>query len=327
MSYDVTIPAAKYLSELFAGSLEKCVIENKLMETPADVAKAERERESIRKAEELLKHDILNKESISEYYYLEEEIKSKSELISKLYGIEAAPGYYRALCVAREEYEDQYRQAVSEEAANFSSEQEKILSDYDARINEANESANEEVLRLENEIQTMQTEAHRELEREAAEYDYNLARTRKSAKDKRAAFVADREGELHSRELAAEQEKEECIELIARIDKMQDEVDSIPELLEQAKRKGAEEEQQILEKSFAYARELDEADQKHKIQGIQTEYNSLKEKYDLLCEEIQDINTRLEQCNAESRKLTSDTVRSIGGINILNSERTLKNDN
>ena len=327
MSYDVTIPAAEYLAKLYADSFEKCVSADKLMETPTDIAKAERKKETARKAEELLKLDILNKESVFEYYYLEEEIRSKTELISKLYGIEADPGSYRALCEARGEYETEYEQAVSEEAANASNAREKILTEYKSQVDETNEAAKKEVLRLEEEIKELQDESDREFEREAAEYEYNLARARKSARDKRAALVADREGELHSRELAAEQEKEECIERIAGIDKMQDEADSIPELLEKARANGAEEEQHILEKSFAYARELDEADQKHRIHAIQTEYDSLKIKYDLLCEEIQDINTRLEQCNAESRKLTSDTVRSIGGINILNSERMLRNDN
>ena len=115
MSYDVTVSAAEYLSKLYNDNLEKCIHADKLMETPAAIAKAEKERETVQRAEELLKLGILNKDAVSEYYYLENEIKTKSDLISKLYGIEADSRSYRALHLAKDEYEREFEKAVLEE--------------------------------------------------------------------------------------------------------------------------------------------------------------------------------------------------------------------
>ena len=46
----------------------------------------------------------------------------------------------------------------------------------------------------------------------------------------------------------------------------------------------------------------------------------LMKKHTELSDEISDLSSRLDQCNAESRRLTGDTVRYVGGINILNSD-------
>ena len=67
--------------------------------------------------------------------------------------------------------------------------------------------------------------------------------------------------------------------------------------------------------------ELEKKSQEHKILALQNEYDRLLQKYERLSEETAELSNRLAQCNMESRKLTSDTVRYIGGINILHSDR------
>ena len=185
----------------------------------------------------------------------------------------------------------------------------------------------EKVASINSEIESLEIGFKKEFEREQTEYDYMLSRTRKNEKEKRALLVAERENDLHEKEVAKEKEKEDCINRIAEIDLMQKRAESIQKLLDEARSKGAEKEAVILSRTYAYNKELTENDHRYKVEALKAKYDSLKAKYDQVCNEIQDINSKLDQCNAEGRKLTSDTVRSIGGINILNSERSIKKDN
>ncbi|MBQ9438770.1 MAG: hypothetical protein IJU50_10625, partial [Lachnospiraceae bacterium] len=81
------------------------------------------------------------------------------------------------------------------------------------------------------------------------------------------------------------------------------------------------EREKLLNKANKYQTELDNKTEELKISSLQTDYDRLLKKYEVLEQDTAELSKRLEQCNMESRKLTSDTVRYIGGINILHSDR------
>lgn len=321
MEYDVNISAAEYLSTLYKESMAECEKQAKLKETPADIVRREEIKNTLDKAESLIKLGILCEEAVSEYHYLDSEISAKKLLIKRLYGIEAGDLSLIALNNAKENYTISFSAFIQNETENLNAKKEEFELECREKLDGVHNDETEKISAIENEISVIKQESDKEFLREQEEYDYSLQRSRKAAKDVRAAVVAERENELHLREKKAEADKEECINRIAEIDAMQKAVDEIPLRLEEARKRGAEKEAGVISKSFAYARELEDADHKHKLQSVQSQYENLKAKYEQICAEILDINERLDKCNAESRKLTSDTVRSIGGINILNAER------
>ncbi|MDE6730252.1 MAG: hypothetical protein K2J71_05700, partial [Oscillospiraceae bacterium] len=79
-------------------------------------------------------------------------------------------------------------------------------------------------------------------------------------------------------------------------------------------------EEKELNKDYGYHKMLDEKDNQNKIQELQAELDRFEQKYNALLAEKNELSEKLDQCNAESRRLTSDTVKSIGGINILNAD-------
>ena len=101
---------------------------------------------------------------------------------------------------------------------------------------------------------------------------------------------------------------------------MQEEVEAIPLKIEAAQREGAAEKARLLNKAYQYEAELENKNGELKRASLETEYEHLLKKYEAVKGETAELSKRLEQCNMESRKLTSDTVRFIGGINILNAD-------
>ena len=319
--FNTEMTALEYLSLLYDKNCDICVGEARLMETPADIARKEEDANIEKKARELLELGILDEGAVGEYYTLDSEIRIKKDNIKKLYGIEASDMSLKALEGAKKDYCESHIVFVDELNETSLKQMREIQDNYDRQTDELTLNEETELNRIRKEISELESESDREFEREQVQYEYTLDRERKLEEDKRTLLVEERERQLSDRERAAKGEKEACINRIAEIDKMTDRVDGVQALLDEAKEKGAMDEEAALQRTFAYETELREAGEKHKIQSIQSDYDALKDKYDQLNAEISDLNTRLDQCNAESRKLTSDTVKSIGGINILNSER------
>lgn len=313
--------AAEYLADSYSVSLEKCQKEAKLSETPIEVAIRENAAASLQKAENIIKMGILSEEALSEYHRLEKEITEKKAYLKKLYGIEAGELSLKALDEAILRYTDEYKAALDKENEETAFSLQTLEEDFLTQKENIKTQKEKAMSEIEIEIDNLNSSFNKEFAREQAEYEYNLARSRKSVKDERASLVSEREQKLKDRETLAEKEKEDCIGRIAEIDAMEKEVENIDAVIADARNRGAEEEEKILNKSFQYQKELDDSDHKHDVQALKAKYDNLKIKYDQLCAEIHDINSRLDQCNVESRKLTSDTVRSIGGINILNPDR------
>lgn len=319
--FDTNKTSAQYLADIYKVKIEKCEEEARLRETPIEVAIKEANDASLKKAEEIIKLGILSDEALSEYNYLENAIFDKKKYLKKLYGIDAINLSLQALDEAEADYTHEFITAIEKEDEEYKTTLNLLEEDFIKKKEEIEVRKKEELTGIENEIELLNTSFQQEFEREQAEYEYDIERKRKISKEKREELVSEREHNLKNKETQAIKEKDDCISRIAEIDAMEKDVENIKNVIEQSKASGAEEEERILTKSFQYQKELNESDHKHEVQKLKTRYENLLAKYDKLCQEIQDINTRLDQCNIESRKLTSDTVRSIGGINILNSDR------
>ena len=317
----------EYLIEEYGQSLAEAEDTAKAMETPVDIAKREKEEELFSDAEELLRLNILNDEYSKDYIELGNRISAKTAEIEKLYGIEINEYSLQAIRAASERIKGQYGEELLKDEREFSSKMDAIAEETELKSSEMAKECKESLLKLEAQIKELQESSTREFEREQKEYDYNLKRERKNAMEKRASEVREREQQLKCMELDAKEQKTTNLKRLSEINAMKAEVEGIPEQLDKAGEDGALEREKELNREHQFKTELEKKTQEHKVNELQEEYDRLLQKYEALKAETTEISRRLEQCNLESRKLTGETVRYIGGINILNSDTHTHGEN
>ena len=314
-----------FITEAYEAAQKEFLEAEKLMETPEDLVRKEQENLELQEAEELLELNILDETVTTRYRMLESEIIGKKELLNKLYGVKVQSESIRIFQKAREELsvslqeirdsiEAKHRETMEQREADEAKKEEELLRETENRLGE-----------LETEYKELKAASEQEFHREQAEYDYRLKRERKSSKENREAETVKREEALRQQEKEAEDRKKGVETRLAEIAELQKTVEEMPSQIEAARQSGMKKAEALLNKNFEYEQALEEKDQGHRIEALKLQYERLQEKFKNLQEEKAEISRRLEKCNAESRSLTSDTVRSIGGINILNAEARVHN--
>ena len=320
MTFDPNKSAGEYIAETCSAVLKELDERARYMETPLDTARKEKTQLMLKDARELIGLNILNEEITERYQKLGEEIKAKKESIKKLYGIELSENTLPAVKEARKRIKEEFEAELLKEEGDFK-EKLRILSEDALKTEDGKENeANEKITEIEEEAKNLKERSAVDYDREGSEYDYRLKRERKSAQDKRNEEILARQTRLKEKEREAVDNKEKLLERLGEINALRERVEEIPVKVEEARREGAKEKEKLLGKAHAYQNELASKERELKISALSSEHDRIAKKYDTLSAELADISKRLDQTNMESRKLTSDTVKFIGGINILNSE-------
>ena len=312
--------ALDYLSEAYAQSLEALLKQARLQETPAAAAQKERTAQTLRLAEELLALGILNETITGEYEELNQQIADKRAELQKLYGIAATASSDQAVRQAHEQLRAGFQEELDGEEARFRAEAEALTAETQAAIDEKTAVAAVQLQELEQQTAELRAAWKQESEREKAEFDYQLKRGRAQAQEARAREVEAREAALAQREQEARAALEAVQGRAAELDARRAAAEAIPAQLDAARAEGAEKRGEELEREYGYERALARKDGEHRLRALREELDRLAQKHQAAVAEKAALSQRLDQVNAESRKLTSDTVRSIGGINILNAD-------
>ena len=316
----------EYMADAYDALLEEKREREKETETPADIKQKERESELFKEAEELLSLNILNEGISGEYIDLNKNISNKRTEIEKLYGITITEKSLEIVKNLFDKIGIESEVELSGMKEQYETEKRRISEETDKVIAEKTEAADKKYAALEEELEIAKTEFEKEFAREKAEYDYNLKRERKIAQEQRQSEVQSREEKLKTRETEVKERKKECQKSLEEIVSLQVAIENIPAQIDSARKEGEKRKETELSKLYKYESELEKKTQEHKLQALQDQYEHLMQKYNVLRDEIAAISEKLDQCNRESRNLTGDTVRYIGGINILNSDINTKNE-
>ncbi|MDE6832908.1 MAG: hypothetical protein K2J39_01475 [Ruminococcus sp.] len=320
MNLDNTKSAKEYIAESYSAELNAIQEKNKLMETPSSIIEKEKISHTLELAEEIIKMDILNEETTKEYTKLNSMIQAKKDEIRKLYGIEVTKDGLQAVKSAMKSVEDGLSEYIKANQEEFS----KALADemevVKAEIKSAEEETNKKVDAINEEISSLKESNRKETQREKAEYDYNLKRTRKQQSEARVKEIAEREKAMSAKEEEVNNRRKSAEDALAEITELQAKVDDIENQLNTAREKGAEEKSKELGREYGYKTAMAEQESKFQITKLQKEYDRLNDKYKAVLAENASLSAKLDKCNAESRQLATDTVKSTGGINILNTE-------
>lgn len=312
--------AKEYISETYAIEIASIQAKAELLATPASIMEKEKAENVFRLADAVVERNILSPEVTDEYFEISRKIDEKKKEIEKLYGIVIDNNSLTAIKNAFESLSAQFAKELKEADDKFNEKINKLTTDNQAEIDEKKAEASAKAEEINKQATETKNAYRQESEREKEEYTYNLKRARKQAVEERAKIIAERENTLQAKKKDAEDAKQKCLDRLAEIDAMKIMVEGIPSLIEKAEEESASAKEKELNKDYGYHKMLDDKDNQNKVNELKTELSRLEQKYKALCDEKDEISRKLDQCNAESRQLTSDTVKSIGGINILNSD-------
>lgn len=320
MILDNAKSAKEYISESYAHELAAIQAKAKLLETPANITEREAVEKTLALAEAVLNRDILSEEVTGEYSELLSLISAKKKELQKLYGIEADESGLQAVKNAAQSVSEQFAQELSQKDNEFQEALKQTQDETQAELDAKAAETDTQVQELKQKTDDIQKTYQQEAKREKDAYDYNLKRARKQEKEERAKAVAEREKALQLKEQEAQEAKKVCMDKLDEIEQLKAKVDNIPAELSAAEAEGAAAKEKELNKDYGYHKWMSDKENQTKISELQDELDALQKKYQALCEEKEALSAKLDKCNAESRQLTSDTVRSIGGINILNAD-------
>lgn len=320
MNLDNNKSAKEYILEAYLQELQAIQEKSKLLETPTDIVEKEKLENTLQLAEEVLSMNILNSDITNEYTQLNEKIKCKKDNIFKLYGIEVTNASLQAIKNAYTTVANGLAEYIQNEKEEFEKTQKEELDEVMDTISQNADTTSEKVKAIYDEISEKTNSNKIEAQREQAEYDYTLKRSRKQNKEEREKIVLDRKNELQLKEDDIQKQKQQCLDKLQEIEDLQTKVDSIPTLIETAKLEGATAKEKELGKDYGYKSAMAKKDTDNQINNLQDEYKRLEDKYQQLLAEKNTLSNKLDKCYAESRQLATDTVKSTGGINILNTD-------
>lgn len=320
MILDNNKSAKDYISEAYVQELKAIQETAKLMETPTSIIEKEKVEKTLALAEEVISMNILNEEITSEYNELNRKIQTKKEEISKLYGIEIYQDSLQAIKNAYKLVYNGLTEYLQNNKEEFEASQKEELENITKKITDEENTINEKVTTINEAIKIRISENKQETQREQAEYDYNLKRSRKRDKEEREKIIIERENAMKFKEQEIQLKKQECLDKLEEINQLQIQVDNIPNLIEQAKVEGASIKEKELGKDYGYKSAMAKKDSENEIANLQNEYDRLLTKYNTILNEKNILSNKLDNSYAESRQLATDTVKSIGGINILNTD-------
>lgn len=268
-------------------------------------------------AKAIIEKDILNPEIVQSYMDLQKEIENKKETLKQLFAIEAEANSMIAIINANKEKEvelkNRYNEKNTELEIEFASKKEKLNEEI-ALL----EKRREEVLEsIETDNQTYMEKVMVDREREEEEYLYNLKRNRKKENDAwedqkvaREKVLTDREVAVLARETTMD-EKEEYVAALER------KVSEISTLVDLAREEGTKKGKADAEKSHAFEvrtistkNEYEQKALKDKVARLEADLEKEREAKEI-------IQDKLDSAYAQMRELASETVKSTGGVKIL----------
>ena len=285
----------------------------------ADVEKAEKERVAA-SAEKIVNEEILNSDIVKSYNDLMKEIADKRKTLKELYGIEAEVNSMVALINAHKEKEIDLKGKYDLLKAELDAEIAEKKASMQAQIDELVKQKNEELASKRKENDDLKKALAVERKREEEEYDYNLKRKRKQENDAWADEKATREKTLAEREknvLARENAVAEKEDYIAGLEKK---VSEIPTLVDAAKEEGIKKGKADADKSHVFETRAIETKNAYAQKSLQDNIDRLERDLQDARQSNEILQDKLDSADAQLKELASETVKSTGGVKILDRE-------
>jgi hypothetical protein len=297
--------AKESIKKTYASEKSKSAAKKALTVDPYEETKKAEKKRVKASAEEFIKSEFVSEVIKQQFHDLEQEINEKKALIENLYGIEAEGAAMADLVNAHNVLQAELDEEAAKNQAERQALKEKEELEKKNAIEELKAEFDKTKKALDLEEKTYKNDLKVAREREAAEYSYNLNRTRSKENDEWEDVKAAREKELAGKEADLAKRVEEVVAREAKISELEAKVNEIPELIKKAtedgKAQGIKEtntshvfEKRAIEKQAEYDKSLLTKEiqlQQSVIEDLQAKVRSLEEKLDAAYVRNQDLAT------------------------------------
>lgn len=317
----VTLKSTKNeIFEAYNAMKEKLDAMDAMKDDPmAEVEKAEKARIS-ESAKKIVEENILSQEIVSSYKDLQTDIEAKKKTLKELYNIEVGANSMVALINAHKEKEVELKAKYEAMKAELDAEIADKKAMMKSEIDELIKMKQEELSARRKENEDLKKAIAVERRREEEEYEYNLKRKHKQENDAwsdekaiREKILADKEAGVLLREKAVS-EKEEYIVALEK------KVSEIPTLVETAKEEGIKKGKSDSDKSHAFETRTIETKNTYEQKALQDKIVRLENDLADVKAANEILQDKLDSAYTQMKELASETVKSSGGVKILDRE-------
>lgn len=322
----ITMKSTKQeIMDAYEAAMKQIEEANAMKDDPVAEAKAAEDRRVEESAQMIVEDNILNPKIIAQYEDLKTSIDKKKKELLDLYGIETKANSFIALVNA------------------FKDKEVELNNNYETRKKELEDAMAIKAAGLQNDIADLEEEKRnilnsiteegkeikdklmKERDREQEEYEYEKKRSRKLDNDKWFDEKAAREKELTEREAAVKADEQELAEKTAYIEELEQKVESIPQLVQEARDEGIEKGKSDANKSNAFEVRALKQQNEYNTQILEDKVDRLTVEVNSLKTEKVDLQDKLDEAYLQMRNLAADTVKSTGGVHILNGQNSATN--
>ena len=275
-------------------------------------------------AKDIVESGILNAEIVQQYKDLETSIANKKAELKELYGIEAKANSMVALINAYKEKEVELKERYDVKQAELFAEANEKKNAAQAELDELFKQKQELLDNKRKESEELVKALRIERAREEEQYDYDMKRARLQDRDKWNDEKALREKALAERESVALMRENLIDEKEDYITELEMKVESMPAAIEQAFEDGKKKGKAEADKSNAFEvrtltmkNEYEQKALEDQVVRLQADLQAAKEANEILQDKLDDAYKQMKE-------LASETVKSSGGVKILDRENTGK---
>lgn len=305
-------------------ALEKLDAQEIMKDDPVAQKAKEEQKRVIASAEDIVGKGILNEEITKQYKDLQTAIEKMKNELKDLYGIEAKANSFVALVNG---YKDKAVQLENE----YKELKENASKDLEDKKNKLYDEIAELEQEKRNTLESIKIEAKeqkeiiaKERKREEEEYTYTLNRARKQEEDAWEDTKAIREKELAEKEREVEAKVEYVVELENRIKDMTEQIETLNADIETARTEGYDKGKADANKSNAFeVREL-KTKNEYEQKALQDRISHLESSLASVTEANEILQDKLDSAYAQMKELASETVKSSGGVKILDRDNNTK---
>lgn len=305
-------------------AIEKLDAQESMKDNPiAQKAKEEQER-VITSAENIIEKGILNDEITGQYKDLQIAIAKMKKELQDLYGIEVKANSFVALVNGYKDkavqLENEYKELKETAVKELEDKKNKLYEEIDGLEQEKKDTL--ESIKIE--VKEQKEILAKERKREEEEYTYTLNRTRKQEEDAWEDKKAAREKELADKEKEVESKVEYVIDLENKIKDMTEQIETLKTDIETARTEGYDKGKADANKSNAFeVREL-KTKNEYEQKALQDRIAHLESSLASMTESNEILQDKLDSAYAQMKELASETVKSSGGVKILDRDNNTK---
>ena len=289
-----------------------------MKDDPVAAANEAKKAAVFESAEQSASENIFNPEIIEKYENILKATEMKRKELQDLYGIEAKANSMVAMINAYKDKDAEIKEKQAEDKAAYEKMMEEKKGLLTSEIDALCEKRTRKLMELDEAEESKKKELELARKREEEEYQYNIQRAHKIAEDEWNDRMNKEKDELKARmdEITVEEAVlEEKKEYIADLE---EKVNRIPGMLDEAREEGIKKGKTDADKSNAFEVRALKKENEYQVQLLSNKCERLESDLVAIKAEKAEIQAKLDDAYSQMRDLAARTVESTGGVKILN---------